>query len=237
MGAPTQQFRKTANLFLSGEIETYATVLLGIALRTYGAEVIGWDPDTIESQLKQDFMVDIPDVVYDQLMGLINVLATDSVYWDVGCFDRTVGALCRCGVEAQHDMPTPEELGWAVFEICSNDPDPYGKGAKAVSPFSHDVALYCGVVLNDAGLKRPPKSLEFAQMPYWGPQDVKDEPGEFESAYHSQEELGSFIDQFVEKNFLKMAEHLEQLGIEPATAAQEESAELPKDQLAGFFPG
>lgn len=237
MAKPSQQFVKVARLFLGGQVETYATVLLAIVLKTYGPEALTWDPATIEAQLTEDFGVEMPDVVYDQLMALVNVLATDSVYYSVDVFDRTVSALTRCGVDADHDMPTAEELAWTVFEIMANDPDPYGFGKDAPYPFSHDISLYCGVVLADAGLKRPPKSLEFAVMPHWVPKDLKDSPGDFRDAYQSEEELASYIDQFVEHHFMQLVEHLRELGVEPAQALLEESKDLPEeDPLEKLLP-
>lgn len=230
----SEAFKRSAQPFLSGERETYATVLLGIMLTVYGAECLNWDPVTVQAEVKQDFEVDMPSVVFDQLMALINALSTDAVYTSVDVFDQTINAFCRNGLN-DADMPSVEELAWSVFELTMNDPDPYEKVSEW--PFSRDIATYCGVVLADAGINRPPATLAFADMPSWAPNDLSEDPALFAGAWHKEVTQAQDIDLFVRKHFEQLTEHLSEIGLEPAPvaeeAAEDQLPENPLDQMLG----
>jgi hypothetical protein len=231
----SNEFRRTAVEFLSGRSPTYATVLVGICLKAYGAEALEWDPLTLESQIQQDFGVEMPDEVYEQLFCLINVISTDTVYHSVAVFDATVSHLCR----SQHhdtDAPSPYELAWACFEIMINDPDPYDQKADH-PPFSHDIARYCGVVLADAGFKTKPMTLGFASMPQWAAKDQLDDPEMENAAIDSETATSADVDREVEKNAAQLIQDLKTLKIAPAPLLQEETDDLPQaDPLAGIVP-
>ncbi len=232
----SNEFKRSAHPFLSGERETYATVLLGILLTVYGAECLNWDPTVIESQVKEDFDVDMPDVVYDQLMALINVLTGDTVYTSVEVFDHTVSFLCRTDAHDQ-DAPSPHELAWCAFEIMINDPDPYNQGDKG-QPFSRDIQAYCGVVLADAGMHKKPLTLNFAKMPPWAPKDLSSDPEMSNAAVGSEQDLASEVDQFVESQAGVLIQHLTEVGIRPAPLLLGQKDALPQaDLLSGLLPG
>lgn len=232
----SDQLRRVASEFLSGERETYATVLLGILMQVYGAECLNWDPLTIQAQIAEDFGVHMPDIVNDQLMALVAAMTSDTVYTSVHAFDQTVNSFCRVGVDDDQDMPAPEEVAWTVFELTMNDPDPYNTTSEW--PFSPDIARYCGVVLADAGIKRIPTTLEFATMPAWMPKNLGDHPQEFAEAYQSAEEQSAGIDQFVQKHFQVLLSHLAEIGVQPAPVALEQAEDLPEESpLDRLLPG
>lgn len=229
------EFKRAAQPFLSGQKETYATVLLGILLQVYGAECLDWDPMVIESQVKQDFDVDMPDVVYDQLLALVNVMTTDTVYTSVQVFDHTISCLCRTSSHDQ-DAPSPHELAWSCFEMMINDPDPYEQGDQ-VQPFCHDIQLYCGVVLVDAGIKKKPTTLKFAKMRGWTPADLSEDPEMSNAATVSETDLAAEVDRFVEEQAGVMIQHLSEVGLQPAPLLLEQKRGLPaKDPLEGVLP-
>jgi hypothetical protein len=231
----SEEFRRISAEFLSGKKETYATVLLGIVFKVYGSEAIEWDPATLESQLNEDFQVEIPDDVYDQLMAIINVMATDTVYFSVPVFDHTVSYLCRAGTH-DVDAPSPHELAWACFEISINDPDPYDTGSDKPA-FGDDIQKYCGVVLGDAGIRSKPMSLSFAQLPQWMPKDLSEDPTMSNAAQGSEQEGAADVDRFVEHHLGQMLEHLKELGIHPAPLLLARKADLPEaDPLSGVLP-
>ncbi len=238
MARPNEHFVRAARPFLAGERETYATVLLAILLKSYGAEVLDWDPLTVESQVADDFGTHMPQIVYDQLMALMTAMNTDVVYRSVEVFDQTVNAFCRVGRDADQDIPASEEVAWTVFELTANDPDPYNQGPDGEMPFGPDIALYCGVVLADDGIKRPPKTLAFASLPSWAPKELSNDPVAFAGAFQSQQASAEDIDRIVEKNFRQLVSHLQEIGVEPAPALLGASADLPEEsQLDQLLPG
>ncbi len=229
------EIKRSAQPFLSGQKETYGTVLLGILLQVYGAECLDWDPMVIEAQIRQDFDVDMPDVVYNQLLALINVMTTDTVYTSVEVFDHTISYLCRTESHDQ-DAPSPHELAWCCFEMMVNDPDPYDQGNKA-QPFSHDIQVYCGVVLADAGIHKKPVTLKFAKLAPWTPGDVSGDPDMSNAVTVSEIDLAGEVDRFVEQQAGVMIQHLAEVGIQPAPLLLEQKRDLPaSDPLAGILP-
>lgn len=224
-----------ARPFLSGAEETFATVLLAVLLKAYGVDVLNWDPITIEAEVRRDFGVEMPEAQYQQVMALINVMTNDSVYRSIEVFDRTVDAFCLVH-SGDQDMPTAEEVAWTAFEITMNDPDPYEQGENAEWPFSTGIAIYAGVVLADEGIKRKPKSLDFAIMPEWAPKGLGNDPAAFSDSFTGQANSADQVDAFVKDKFQKLTEHLSRVGTEPAPALQERADDLHEDnQLDQLF--
>ena len=230
---PHADFVKVVKPFFSGEKETFATVLLGCLMQVWGADVLSWDPATVEAQVTEDFDTHMPPQVYDQLMALINVLSTDTVYTSVTVFDHTVSALNRAGANEPHDIPTPEDVAWAVLEVTANDPSPYGPAKEW--PFSADSARYVGVVLKDAGLHKAPDTLSFADM------DEKvatsSDPTDMAATTQNSDELTAAVDEHIQTLFQKLVHQLAEIGLKPAPALQESAAGLPEESpLDSLFP-
>ncbi len=234
-----QDLLKAARPFFTGEQETFATVLLGCLMQMYGCAVLDWDPMVVEAEVHDAFGCHMPAVVYDQLMALINALSNDSVYTSVAVFDQTINAFTRCTADHEGDIPSPEEVAWTVFELTANDPDPYEQGPDATEwPFSHDIARYVGVVLKDAGLRRKPSTLEFADIPEWSPQGLGEEPEVAAGSFQAQEELAKQVDEHVRSLFEKLSAQLQACGIKPASPFLEQSNDLPEENpLDRLIPG
>ena len=220
----TQDFVRQAARYLAGDEPAYATTLLGIILKAYGSEALNWDPLTIEAQVKDDFGVELGDDPYEQLMAIINVMTTDTVYQSATVFDATVSHLLALN---NHDVdaPDPYELAWAVFEILVNDPDPHGVGDKAC-PFCQDIQGYCGLILADAGFRRPPATLSFARMPKWVAQPGGDDAVMTEAAGDSDAATAEDVDRVVDHHAGQLIAQLKSLAIDPAPLVQAGKDEL-----------
>ena len=230
MSRPHSDFVKIARPFFSGEKETFATVLLGCLMQCHGADVLNWDPATVEAEVTDCFGTEMPPLVYDQLMALINVMSTDTVYTSVTVFDRTVSALNRAGAE-DHDVPTPEEVAWAVFEMTANDPNPYGRGDEW--PFSPAICQYVGVVLQDAGLHKAPETLSFAKMRETSLTSTDGD--EFAAGTQNQDEMTAQVDEHLKTLFTKLTHQLSEIGLSPAGPMQESGADLPAENPLDLF--
>jgi hypothetical protein len=204
------EFRKVFTSMLSGERPTYASVLLAGLIRMYGPGVIEWDPSTVEMEVKEDFGVHMPRVVFDQVMCLISAISTDAVYRDVAVFDQFVNAVNRVGVQHEQEPPTTEELAWALTELAISDPEPVGLPDQ---PFNKQIAAYCRVCLQDDGVMSPPSVLKFA-MPTKVSDEWADNPEMFASVYQSHEASANEIDQYCKSKVSKLLDDLEDLGIE-----------------------
>jgi len=207
---PSIQFRKVAVPFFSGEKETFATVLVAALIKLYGLQVLDWDGATIQMQLKDDLEVDPPRQVYDQFMALINALHTDMIYRDVPLFDETISALNRQGVGTQQDIPSVDEVAWAVYEIRMNDPDPVSRDPK--NPWSRDIRKYVRLVLDDEGLQLAPEVLSFAGSKHIAPESV-DDPAYYAGTWNSQQARADEVDQIVNEKAQTLIQHLITLGV------------------------
>lgn len=209
--------------FLSGERETFATVLLAGLMKAYGLEVLDWDGATIQLQVKEDFGVEIPRRVYDQIMALQNVLTTDAVYKQVPIFDETISALNRNGVGVEQGVPSVDDTAWAVAEIRLNDPDPATRSPD--QPWGRDIQKYVRVVLDDEGFTRAPKILDFAADRLPGKEGM-DDVTMYAATWGVHQSKADEIDQWVESQAEKLISDLMELGIEFETKPSPEGAAL-----------
>lgn len=203
-------YKKRAKPYLSGETPTFATVLLSILLKAYGTEALEWDGATIQMQVKEDFEVEMPRRVYDQLMALISALTTDTVYAEVDVFDETVNALCRRGIGAFRGVPPALDVAWAVTEIEMADPEPIGRDPK--KRWNNNILRYIRVVLDDEGLSIAPKTLGMVKDKPASTHETSD-PAIFAASWHSKQRAADEIDRQVEDIASKLIKQLADVGV------------------------
>lgn len=198
--------------FLDGSRPTYGAVLLIGLTRRYGLELLDWDGLTIELEVKRDFGVEMPRLVYDQLMGLISAITGDAVYREAEPFDQLVNALNRASVQHEQDAPTTSELAWTITELGLVDPEPHGRPEQ---PFNHQVAAYCRTCMEEDGYQVAPKVLKFAQMR--NRTIGADDPMMFAGAFESHQRAAEEVDAEMKTKLAELLDHLEELGIELPT--------------------
>lgn len=206
-----RELKENMTAIFSGKREAFATTLLASLVKAYGTDVLEWDGLTIQLQIKDDLDIEIPRKIYDKLMGLITVLATDRVYKEVPVFDEIISALNGRGVSIEQGPPTVEDTAWAVAEIKLNDPEPVTRDPK--DPWSRDIAKYVRVVLDNAGYKIAPKILEFApNRPI--PKEGMEDPSYYAGVWGAQQEKANEIDEWVENTVVVLLKQLLDLGVE-----------------------
>lgn len=216
MSFASHDWRSKAAAFLSGDKPAFATTLVGILLRAYGAEALSWDPLARRMQISDDFGVDLPRKEFEAIEALINAMTTDTAYRSVAVFHRTVGALNRLGVDDLDDMPDPDDVVWTVAELGSNDPEPPLVPHTQI-PYSDDIARYVGVVLDQHGVYGEPKALSWADRT--NPPlatDASEDPLMFGAAMESSAQKAEELDVELENRFRALLTQLRELGIEPA---------------------
>jgi len=206
----TREFIAAARPYLTGEAEAFATTLLSILLRAYGVDVFEWDPITVQMELKDDFGVEPPRRVFDKLMGLLSALSTDRIYKDVAVFDETVNALSGHGAGVDRDIPSVDEVAWAVAELTMADPEPVTRNPE--QPFGRDIQKYVRVVLDNEGMTIAPNVLGFAQSRAPKAEGNAD-PDLFSGAWGAAQARGDEVDQWVEQMTGKLLQQLQSLGI------------------------
>jgi len=207
----SQTFKSAAIPFLTGEIPTFATVLVSILLKLYGVQALNWDGASIQLEIKDDLGVEMPRRVYDQLMGLLTAITTDSVYSNPAVFDSIVSALNRQGVVPDNIPPTVEDVAWTVAEIGMNDPEPVSRNKE--NPWGFKVAAYVRAVLDDEGLTIPPAVLSFAHTKTPAAQRM-DDPEMYAGTWGSAQARADEVDADIETKAVELIKQLQSLGIE-----------------------
>ena len=153
--------------FLINE-STFATTLHTIALKIFGADIYGWEPEMFDLEFRDELDVNVPPLNQEKLISLILSISTNTYYEDPQVF--TVFTEILNGNEADFTTLTPDllpaEMAWAITELKLSD---------ETQPFSTDVATYAGVILGENGFFSPPPSLSFATIP---PRYLGSTPGE-----------------------------------------------------------
>ncbi len=205
----TRQFKRAAEPYLAGKKPTFATILVSILLKAYGAESLNWENNTIELTLKEDFGVEMPRRVFDKMMALLTSLNSNIVYQDVSVFDHVVHSLCGQGAGVEHGVPPVLDIAWAVTEIEIADPAPVGIDPK--KRWSDTIKAYIRVALDDEGMAIAPKALNF----------IKDRPAPttdsdaltVASSWQEKQSQADEIDEHVEELVNVMVAQLATIGI------------------------
>jgi len=136
----------------------FATSALVLLIDRWGVDLVNWDPVTIELELKADFGIDPEPGLQDRIQAASTVLASDLFFRSPEAFVVTCDALNFGAPSSELLIPADlDDVLWGVSEaLLLLGPD---KDQK----FSHDIARYVGALLTEAGIKKPPSVLEFAE--------------------------------------------------------------------------
>lgn len=190
--------------------DTFATTLLAICLDGYGTECFTWDPETLWSNLQDDFDAKIPRVNCDKIQALITCYTTNMFQVSVETFSQICNVLS--GAEADFrvwDMVTPEEAIWGIYEVSLNTGIGLPEGEKPPE-FSHEVRRYLGVILKREGISSPPDVLRLAEMDE-GLVDAAqwaDEPDLFNAVHDKQNKEEAELLNFLGSRLIELIQEL-----------------------------
>ncbi len=202
--------KERATEVLSGRKDAFATAVLGLLLKVYGQDLLSWDGQTIQLEVKDDFGLEMPRWVYDRLMALIAAMTSNQVFQDVPLFDETVSALAGKGMGYEQDAPPVEDVAWAVTEILLNDPAPAGRQPN--HPWSRDIRKYVRAVLDDEGMPIAPKCLDFAGN-NTVPGEAQGDGSYYAGVYGVQAERANEIDAWIDERISLLLEQLAYVGV------------------------
>jgi hypothetical protein len=155
---PVRAFRKS---ILSGEVPSFGTILVGVLIDHFGNVTwMEWDPDSLAEEVHEDFNVELPIEVRDQIWAFVTALTTDSFYQDPMVFNHISNSLSGGPTPmANFEACTIEEAAWAVLEVGMSDLED-----NEEPDFSQEVAIYVGSLLTAQSIK-PFPPLDFAVVP------------------------------------------------------------------------
>ncbi len=143
---------------------TFGTTMLVWVLDQYGVEALGWHPDTLRMELRDDLRVEPSRANMDRLMAAIAVLTTDSFFVDPARFVALCNVLSGDEFDpTEFDVADVSECAWGVTEALLLRPPEEDNP----EPFSDEVRYYVGAVLPEEGFVTAPDVLGIALDANW----------------------------------------------------------------------
>lgn len=138
---------------------TFATVLLVLAIDTYGTEICEWDPETLQMEIQDDFNVVLPRANMDRLMTAIQLLTTNDFYKSLPDFNNFCNILSGDTYDPQlWDPAEAAEIAWGITEaLLLSPPDDDDE-----EPFTDEIRAFIGATCSSEGLMNPPDILRLA---------------------------------------------------------------------------
>lgn len=215
------------DLFVSPN--AYATPMFAWMLNKYGVEVIQWDPATVQLQLKDDLGVDVPGYNLDKIHAACTLLGTNLFHVSLETFNNICLAFTRGVVSGQYMIPANAfDILWGVTEAKILE------GADMeVEGFGHNIALYAGLVLDQAGLYEPIKMLGWAEYGSGRKEAVysaiADNPDDYELYQSRQQDMRDALNEDIQKKMVELFTQIRDLQI-PGSNAKYLEAVLGKIQ-------
>lgn len=203
-------YAKICARYFSDEKPAFATTLVAILLRCYGADFLNWESASLTAQIKDDFGVDLSRKTHDKIQALVTTLTTTQAYQDAETFGQMVNCLNGKGISSLHGPQAPVDVAWAVAEMELADPQP--EGIDPSNRWSRAIKGYIRVILDDAGLSIKPKSLSMAAERS-GTTGSANDAETFAAAWQSKQLMADEVDQAVAKRMSKLLEQLRAVGV------------------------
>jgi hypothetical protein len=146
--------------------QSLATTLLTLFRDTYGQpdekkdntiQALDWDPETIVSEIQEDFHITLPQINIDKLMMAILVVTTDRFFQVLDDFIKVCNVFSGGHFDPnEFDPADAVECAWGITEAMLLWPPE----DKEELIFSKEICAYVGKVIDDEGLVNPPDILK-----------------------------------------------------------------------------
>lgn len=135
-----------------------AAVLLAIAMKKYGNEVLEFDPVILRHDLETDFKIELTDVQADKLQAALTVINSDNFEQNLEVFELACHLFCNNNNDFEDWEPLEvEEV------ICGTCEATLIRHEKL--DYSDDVRAYVGQVFFEGGFLKPPELFPSAILP------------------------------------------------------------------------
>ncbi len=152
-----------AKTILSGAVDSYASVILGIAVNQFGIECLEWEASTFDIEVSHKFGIKLGRIPKNRLLAAITSLTSDSWLNDPFVFNQVANAFGDGTVSMEVFEPAdPQEIGWTLVEYSILDkPEPMDPDGESVeNQLAQEVKAYIGATLKDYSI-RPNGIFEF----------------------------------------------------------------------------
>lgn len=135
--------------------DAIGSVLLIGLLDEYGTEMLTWEPQTLDLEVKHDWKVAIPQVNKDKVWALVTELTTNLFYSSLDAFTHICNSLNGSGADfLNYDFADVQEMCWTLAEVQLLDPPDEGES------FNEEIRSYMGERLKAEAFERVPKILK-----------------------------------------------------------------------------
>lgn len=182
--APAQNSQRLLRAALTSP-ESYASTLLTVFVDRYGTDGLGWAPETIRLQLRDDFGVQLSRGNFDRLMAAITLVTDDAFYQNLPKFIELCNVLAGSTLDpGTFDPADATECAWGITEALLISPP------ESAEPFCDDIRHYLTAVLKDEGFVTPPDVLRIALDADFAEQvrySFADDPEMFSAIWQTQQ--------------------------------------------------
>jgi len=137
---------------------TYTTPVMAIMTDKFGTEFVEWDPLTVNMEIKSAFGIEPSEILQDKIQAASGLLTTNLFYLSLEAFSAICNTL-NLGVTAS-EIFLPADLEDSLWGITEAK---LLSGPEMETDFSHNIARYVGFLLSEAGFRKPPTILAFAE--------------------------------------------------------------------------
>ncbi len=179
-------------------------------------EIIHWDPETFQKEIKDVFQMDMPLSNFNKMMAARELVASNSFWYDLPDFILLANALSNGVFEPRvFDAANMEEIAWAVLEAALMWPP----DKTSREEFADEIVAYISEVAAAEGLSKIPAVLKFAipeDSPIWDQLTAQfsDDPVMFDAIYKLSIAKTATIDNMILERLDYMLEQVEKLGDE-----------------------
>lgn len=193
-----------------------STALVVLVTDRFGPDVLGWDPETVQLELKE--LGNVPAASFNKLMAGITIITTDGFYSNLPIFITLCNALYDGTVQTRvFDPADMTEMATAVAEAYILWPPDGGEEM----PFNEEIVGYMGAVADQEGLLGPPDILSKLIPGVWDQVSTMftDDPTMFAAVHSLQKDRLDEINQEVKNRLALIVTQLEGLPLTTGSAS------------------
>lgn len=149
---------KTAADFLR-DPQLFTTSAIVLLTDRFGPEFMDWDPVTVGMEIEAEYGIEPIAELQDRIQAGSSLYTTDLFFVSLETFSPVCNALNFGTATSQIMLPADlDDVLWGCTEALILLGEIY-----EAAQFSHNIALYVGALLSQAGIVKPPKILAFAE--------------------------------------------------------------------------
>lgn len=144
---------------VANDPHAFATTLVTCLVDAYGTEALEWSPQTLRTELAEDWGATWPGSNFDRLMAGIALVTSNSFYKSLPDFIELCLVLSGAPFTPTQWVPADaDDCAWGVTEALLLAPPE----SHDDEPFTPDIRHYVGEVLRTEGIVNPPDILRIA---------------------------------------------------------------------------